>query len=598
MAFVSWRAEDRAECGTKEARGAPRTFDGNGWVWSTGHAVGRVFASAFLPAGWPNTTPPDYLAYQSMDTLQALCSYLRGILTMRAVLQGLGVGDASKSVLSSTLTWVLKDGASLATGLAFSWAAAARVDANPKFFRLVADISNDVALTIELLAPLFAAWYAGLGDPLRTPAARAVDSSLAFFACLCVANALKAVCGVAAGCVRVVLAQHFAREHNAADINAKEASQETAVTLVGMVAGSFALAPLDDSPRLQWAAFFLLTAVHVWANWRAVSALRLGTLNRNRIDSGLRSIAASGALSAMLASDGGAEAEGHKLLKCGLGADPVGTVNAGDAVWPSAGWAPAAGGPAAAALAFGSVALVEGAWDLAVWATTIALWPIRIAASLAAALALSVPGTRACVSGTMRGAHLDAAIARESELSSGERVATAHPRAYSAALAVRVGAPWEAVGPAERRAIEASPGRMRSLVAQLSSRGWAVVASEPRGTLLGATRTLYVLLAPAPAGERQEAAAAGYCEAWLWKEWLAGSGSAAGLAAEHSGAAGRWAALTKGGLDTPAPDAAHAVLASMRDALSQGGTADCCALDVGDEGWSVGHALPSALKSD
>lgn len=568
-------------------------------MWTAGHAVGRVFASAFLPAGWPATTPPDYLAYQSMDTLQALCSYLRGILTMRAVLQGLGVGDASKSVLSSTLTWVLKDGASLATGLAFSWAAAARVDANPKFFRLVADISNDVALTIELLAPLIAGWYAGLGDPLRTPSARAVDSSLAFFACLCVANALKAVCGVAAGCVRVVLAQHFAREHNAADINAKEASQETAVTLVGMVAGSFALAPLDDSPDLQWAAFLLLTATHVWANWRAVGALRLGTLNRNRIDSGLRAIASSGALSGLPSDEGWAGAAGLERLKSGMGADPVGTVNAGDAVWPSAGWAPAVGGPTAAAVACVCVALVEGAWNFAVWATAIALWPVRVASGLAVSVALRIPGMEACVSGVARGAHLDSAAAGVSAASGSEPAVASRPKAYSAAVAVRVGGPWEALGPTARKAVESSPVRRRSLVAQLSRRGWAVLASESRSAILGATRTLTVLLAPAHGRERQDAAAAGYCEAWLWNEWLAGSDSLAGIAGKHSSAAERWAVLVESGLGDAAPDAAQALLASLREAVAPGGMmADGAAVDVGDEGWSVGGALPAALKSD
>lgn len=35
----------------------------------------------------------EYLAYQGWDTVQALCSYLRGILTTKAILEGSGVGS-------------------------------------------------------------------------------------------------------------------------------------------------------------------------------------------------------------------------------------------------------------------------------------------------------------------------------------------------------------------------------------------------------------------------------------------------------------------------------------------------------------------------
>ncbi len=35
----------------------------------------------------------EYLAYQAWDTVQALCSYLRGILTTKAILEGVGVGS-------------------------------------------------------------------------------------------------------------------------------------------------------------------------------------------------------------------------------------------------------------------------------------------------------------------------------------------------------------------------------------------------------------------------------------------------------------------------------------------------------------------------
>lgn len=46
--------------------------------------------SLFLPEGYPESVPPDYLPYQFWDSIQALCSYVRGILTAEAILLGAG----------------------------------------------------------------------------------------------------------------------------------------------------------------------------------------------------------------------------------------------------------------------------------------------------------------------------------------------------------------------------------------------------------------------------------------------------------------------------------------------------------------------------
>lgn len=65
-------------------------------------------------------------------------------------------------------------------------------------------------------------------------------------------------------------------------MQAKEGAQETAVTLLGLLAGLACAGVLNSSPALQWAAFAVLTAVHVVANYLAVRTLALRTLNRSR----------------------------------------------------------------------------------------------------------------------------------------------------------------------------------------------------------------------------------------------------------------------------------------------------------------------------
>ena len=49
--------------------------------------VARSARAAFLPDGYPESVSDDYLAFQFWDTAQGLCSYVRGSLTTRALLE-------------------------------------------------------------------------------------------------------------------------------------------------------------------------------------------------------------------------------------------------------------------------------------------------------------------------------------------------------------------------------------------------------------------------------------------------------------------------------------------------------------------------------
>jgi len=184
---------------------------------------------------------------------------------MHATLTGLGVGSDSATALSATLSLMLKEGASHIASLGFAFAVASQLDGEVRFWRLAADVANDVGLTLELAAPL--------------------GGAALFLPLTCAANMCKAVCGVAAGATRVAISAHFARGHNGAlvaEVAAKEGTQETAVTLVGLVLGMLLAPALNASPAVQWASFAILTIVHVVANTAAVRCLALRTLSRTR----------------------------------------------------------------------------------------------------------------------------------------------------------------------------------------------------------------------------------------------------------------------------------------------------------------------------
>jgi len=155
----------------------------------------------FLPAGFPDSVAPEYATFQAYDTLQGLCSYLRGVLSTAAILEGLGVGSAAASALAATQQTVVRDACGMLGSLLFAWRCAGAFDRDAKRWRLFADVSNDVGLTLDLLAPLAGtAVAARFGDVDDAPAVLGLPAGkFAFLAVVCLGTVCKAWCGVAAG---------------------------------------------------------------------------------------------------------------------------------------------------------------------------------------------------------------------------------------------------------------------------------------------------------------------------------------------------------------------------------------------------------------
>lgn len=68
-----------------------------------------------------------------------------------------------------------------------------------------------------------------------------------------------------------------------ADVSAKDGSQETLVGLAGLLVSLLMLPLVSDRPSLSLCCFFFLTALHIYANYRAVRALVIETLNEGRL---------------------------------------------------------------------------------------------------------------------------------------------------------------------------------------------------------------------------------------------------------------------------------------------------------------------------
>ncbi|QPG98443.1 hypothetical protein C2857_007614 [Epichloe festucae Fl1] len=225
------------------------------------HEWKRVLYDAFLPVGYPHSVSKDYLAYQTYDSLQAFFSTITSLLASRALLQGLGVGDANSSATFAMLITILKDAMSRVATIIFAHRFGLRIEPDAKRYRFLADVFNDTAFFLELYSP-----YLG---------------SQGKVAALAVGEALRALCGVAAGASKAALSVHFAKHDNLAELNAKEASQETAVGLVGLLVGTLVVKVVEDHRSVGYLMIALVCA-HLWMNYLGVRSVCMTTLNRQR----------------------------------------------------------------------------------------------------------------------------------------------------------------------------------------------------------------------------------------------------------------------------------------------------------------------------
>ncbi|CAK8540450.1 unnamed protein product [Lathyrus sativus] len=223
--------------------------------------VWRRFLQAFVPEGFPSSVTPDYVPFQIWDLLQGLSTYIRTMLSTQALLSAIGVGEKSATVIGATFQWFLRDLTGMLGGILFTFYQGSNLDSNAKMWRLVADLMNDLGMLMDLISPLF-------------------PSAFVFIVCL--GSISRSFTGVASGATRAALTQHFALQDNAADISAKEGSQETVATMIGMALGMLVARITIGHPLAIWFSFLSLTLFHMYANYRAVRCLALNSLNPER----------------------------------------------------------------------------------------------------------------------------------------------------------------------------------------------------------------------------------------------------------------------------------------------------------------------------
>ena len=140
---------------------------------------------------------------------------------------GVGVGDPTATPTTALLHSILQESFGRLATILFAHRYGTALEPECKTYRLLADVFNDAAMILDCLSP-------------------ALPHRGARVALLSFSSVLRALCGVAAGSAKASLSAHFADVPggNLGEVAAKDSSQETVISLVGML--------VSVNSRLPW----------------------------------------------------------------------------------------------------------------------------------------------------------------------------------------------------------------------------------------------------------------------------------------------------------------------------------------------------------
>ncbi|KAM3388401.1 hypothetical protein ACQJBY_010899 [Aegilops geniculata] len=196
------------------------------------------FLNKFFPSGYPYSVNEGYLTYTKFRALQHFSSAMLHVLS----------------------TQILKDGMQHAGKLICS-GMGARMDSEPKSWRIFADVLYDFGTALDFISPLCPQLFlevAGLG------------------------NFAKGMAVVAARATRLPIYSSFAKEGNLSDLFAKGEAISTLFNVMGIGAGIGLSSTVCSTTQGKLIIGPLLSAVHIWGVVQEMRATPINTLNPQR----------------------------------------------------------------------------------------------------------------------------------------------------------------------------------------------------------------------------------------------------------------------------------------------------------------------------
>ncbi|KAJ4903340.1 hypothetical protein Rs2_17291 [Raphanus sativus] len=216
------------------------------------------FLNKFFPSGYPYSVNEGYLRYTQFRALQHFSSAALSVLSTQSLLFAAGLRPTPAQ--ATVVSWILKDGMQHVGKLICS-NLGARMDSEPKQWRIVADVLYDFGTGLELVSPLCPHLFlelAGLG------------------------NFAKGMAVVAARATRLPIYSSFAKEGNLSDIFAKGEAISTLFNVAGIGAGIQLASTICSSMEGKLVIGSILSAVHVYCVVEQMRVVPINTLNPQR----------------------------------------------------------------------------------------------------------------------------------------------------------------------------------------------------------------------------------------------------------------------------------------------------------------------------
>ncbi|CAI5473325.1 unnamed protein product [Closterium sp. Yama58-4] len=249
-------AGDRALLGEEDERSS-----GGDMVVRVVRGVKAAVVRWMLPEGYPDSVTPDYMEYTVWRMRQTVASEMNHVLTTQAMLYAVGLGKGAIPA-AAAVNWVLKDGLGYAAKVTLSQFGR-HFDVSPKRSRLLSDLVENLSASLELLTATFPQYFVQL----------AAAAGAGFSASSLVQSA-----------TRNRFYAGLAGRRNFAEVLARAEAQGMASKTLGMALG-IAIAPhVGTRGPLLWVTHALLSATHLFCNYRSYKAVQLRTLNRFRAD--------------------------------------------------------------------------------------------------------------------------------------------------------------------------------------------------------------------------------------------------------------------------------------------------------------------------
>ncbi|KAK6789521.1 hypothetical protein RDI58_013321 [Solanum bulbocastanum] len=175
--------------------------------------VMESFLNKFFPSGYPYSVNEGYMRYTQFRALQHFTSAALSVLSTQSLLFAAGLRPTPAQ--ATAVSWILRDGMQHVGKLICS-NLGARMDSEPKRWRILADVLYDFGTGLEVMSPLCPHLFlevAGLG------------------------NFAKGMAVVAARATRLPIYSSFAKEGNLSDLFAKGEAISTLFNVLGLGTG-------------------------------------------------------------------------------------------------------------------------------------------------------------------------------------------------------------------------------------------------------------------------------------------------------------------------------------------------------------------------